>query len=278
MRSIAQSLVSWGPLGLAAGAFLLVALVAVLAKVGSLLWRRGLRYTAVELTVRKPRRIVKRLLDGIYDLRNGVDTAGTVGLAKLQIDKPSAAFGNKYQPTTARSFRKALAAVPARFEDFVFVDLGSGKGKALLLASHYPFQRIVGVEFGVELVHVAQSNIARYGRHGAKCRSVESICTDATTYDFPPEPGIYYIYNAFFPPVLNAVLENIRRSVNQAPREVYVVYVSPMHRDLFDAMPWLTKLTGNSVFCIYRAASAGQTERPPLVARASLTAIPASEA
>jgi hypothetical protein len=265
LRSIAQSLVSWGPLGLAVGVrlapFLLVALAlaVVLAKVGSLLWRRGLRYTAVELIVRKPRRIAKRFLDGIYDLRNGVETAGTIGLAKLQIDKSSAAFGNKYQPTTARSFRKALAALPARFEDFVFVDLGSGKGKALLLASHYPFQRIVGVEFWAELVHVAQSNIARYGRHGVKCRSVESICTDATTYDFPPEPGIYYIYNAFFPPVLNAVLENIRRSVNQAPREVYVVYVSPMHRDLFDAMPWLTKLSGNSVFCIYRAAASSAT-------------------
>jgi SAM-dependent methyltransferase len=227
----------------------------VLIQVGNLPWRRGLRYTAVELAVRKPRRIAKRFWDGLYDLRNGVDTAGTIGLAKLQIDKPSAAFGNNYRPTTARSFRKALAALPVRFEDFVFVDLGSGKGKALLLASHYPFQRIVGVEFGAKLVHAAQSNIARYRRQGVQCRSVESVCADATTYDFPPEPGIYYIYNAFFPPVLNAVLENIHRSLNQAPREVYIVYVSPMHRDLFDAMPWLTRLTENSVFCIYRAAA-----------------------
>ena len=36
-------------------------------------------------------------------------------------------------------------------QEFAFIDIGSGKGRALLLASQYPFQRILGIELLAEL-------------------------------------------------------------------------------------------------------------------------------
>jgi hypothetical protein len=40
------------------------------------------------------------------------------------------------------------------FRDLVFIDLGSGKGRTLLMASDYPFRRIVGVEL-LPALHLA---------------------------------------------------------------------------------------------------------------------------
>ena len=43
-----------------------------------------------------------------------------------------------------------LADLGIYYPDCVFLDLGAGKGRALLLASQFPFKRIVGVEFSIQ--------------------------------------------------------------------------------------------------------------------------------
>ncbi len=54
------------------------------------------------------------------------------------------------------------AVAQTMLQDFTFIDLGSGKGRVLLMASEYPFQKIIGVEFMPELHRAAQKNIAGY--------------------------------------------------------------------------------------------------------------------
>ncbi len=39
-----------------------------------------------------------------------------------------------------------MAALPIEFNQFTFIDLGSGKGRTLLMASDFPFRKILGVE------------------------------------------------------------------------------------------------------------------------------------
>ena len=57
-------------------------------------------------------------------------------------------------------FRKVLASLQIAFHDYTFIDFGSGKGRALLLASEFPFKRIIGLEFSPEL-HGTQKKILR---------------------------------------------------------------------------------------------------------------------
>jgi hypothetical protein len=47
------------------------------------------------------------------------------------------------QPTTA----VRETSVYTGLQEFNFIDLGSGKGRVLLMAADYPFKRIIGVEF-----------------------------------------------------------------------------------------------------------------------------------
>src|SRR3712207_2275466 len=82
-----------------------------------------------------------------FDRRNGVRTAGCVSLRELGVEGRSVAEGNHYEAVDPRLFRKVVGSLKIRHEDFVFVDFGSGMGRAILLAAEFPFRKVVGVEF-----------------------------------------------------------------------------------------------------------------------------------
>jgi len=90
---------------------------------------------------KKARRIFERPpLQDEFDLRYGVETSTRVHLTDLKIDSPNWIYAGGYWPTSTAIIREALSALPIRYEDFVFVDFGSEKGRVLLQASNLPFQ------------------------------------------------------------------------------------------------------------------------------------------
>ena len=118
---------------------------------------RGLkrRYWRVRNTLRRRR-------DRAFDETLGVDTAGHLELSALgTIDAASKPYGTHYLPSPVALVRGLLRGLSIRHEDYVFVDLGSGKGRVLLLAAELPFKEIIGVEFSPELHAIALANIER---------------------------------------------------------------------------------------------------------------------
>ena len=94
-----------------------------------------------------PERRRQRYGDAEYDWEYRVNTTSAgVGWR----DRLLGFFHSPYQPTESVLFHEMIGAVSARagfdFREFIFLDLGSGKGRTLLMASDYPFRRIVGVE------------------------------------------------------------------------------------------------------------------------------------
>jgi hypothetical protein len=138
------------------------------------------------------------------------------------------------------------------FNDFTFIDLGAGKGRALLMASDYPFARVVGVEFMPDLCRAAQENIAAYTGERRKCKQMEMVCQDACDFQFPAGPLVVYLFNPFSEPVFVKVLDNLRQSVEQAPREIYVAYRYTEHEKLLAAAEWLEKIAGTEQWAVYR--------------------------
>ncbi len=99
--------------------------------------------------------------DYFFDLIYGTDTAGWVTVDALDITDEDKKHSVRYQPTRVRHVRKLLSELslpPGR----VFVDFGCGKGRVLMVASCYPFQRIVGVEISGRLCDVARRNVLIY--------------------------------------------------------------------------------------------------------------------
>src|SRR5580700_2365271 len=140
-----------------------------------------------------PQRLRQRYGDADYDWDHRVNTtSAAVGWRNRLLG----VFHSPYQPTEPALFHEMLAAFTEEshsdFSDFVFIDLGSGKGRTLLMASDYPFRRIVGVELLPALNQIAQDNLNKYRGESQKCFAMESICGDATEFVFPAEPTVLY--------------------------------------------------------------------------------------
>ena len=197
-----------------------------------------------------PARRRARTLDRGFDAAHGTDTRGyfTLDAVAEDTDNPGDTL---YEATRPSVFGAALDAVPIRAEDFVFVDLGSGKGRALLLASDRPFKKVVGVEFSKPLNDIATRNIARYVTPQSSCSDVQSLAMDATEYALPEDNLLVYMFNPFPPDVLRVVVTNIRRSVADTPRDVFLLYMHPVLIDVLDEFP-LQPLEINKQFALYR--------------------------
>jgi SAM-dependent methyltransferase len=156
-----------------------------------------------------------------YDFKHGVDT--TWATVSLRTRLRELLSGGQYQPSEPALFHEILSSMPVPVDGFTFIDLGSGKGRTLLMASEYPFRRVVGVEVLAELNDIAQQNIGRYRSEQQKCFNIESHAGDARSFEFPRDALVLYLFNPFPEYVLREVLTNLRGSVAAARREVYVI-------------------------------------------------------
>ena len=176
----------------------------------------------------------QRLRDRKFDREHGVDTARIVHLQALEIESDNRELGVRYQATNPDLFRERIADLPIDHSRYVFVDFGSGKGRALMLASEFPFRRIVGVEFSPELTEIARRNLGSYRSERRRCEDVELVCTDAVEYEIPDDPVVLYFYNPFDEPVLRRVLARIRASLEARPRPGFVVTTGETSRQAIE--------------------------------------------
>jgi len=198
-----------------------------------------------------PERRRSRYGDIDYDFDHGVDT--TWSNVSLGTRLRELASGAQYQASEPELFHRILHALPVQPDEFTFVDLGSGKGRTLLMASDYPFHRIVGIELLAELNQIARKNIRAYFSERQRCFKIESSAGDARDFQFPQESLVLYLFNPFPDYVLRTVLTNLRRSFQADPREVYIIYHNLVHEDLFLSQSWLKQLHHTHQFAIYRA-------------------------
>lgn len=191
-----------------------------------------------------------------FDLQYGVETSTRVHPTDLKIDSPNWIYAGGYWPTPTEIIHGALSALPIRYEDFVFVDFGSGKGRVLLQASDLPFRRIIGVEFSSALHKIAVSNIKRYKNDRQKCREIESVCMDFTQFEIPREPLVAFLYNPSSEVIMATLANNIAQSLNQNPRELWIIYVTPTYNVFERGRPLdLRKLKATDKYAIFSNAT-----------------------
>jgi hypothetical protein len=188
-----------------------------------------------------------------FDLENHVDTDGEINgwthLSDLDIPSANWIYGNHYAPIEPARFRAIFSSLNlfsglnVAYEDFVFIDFGSGKGRALLLASEFPFKRVLGVEFSPDLHAIAQGNIERYAIR-RRSGPVESVCMDFLNFTPPPEPLILFFFDPCEAPILTKLIHNLHESLIANHGDCYLVYVAPTQsrKTVLDTAKWLSKV------------------------------------
>ncbi len=168
-----------------------------------------------------------------FDQAHGVDTAASVYAHEVSFRGAAGLTASHYHPAPARVIAHAVSDLPIRYEDYVFVDFGSGKGRALLVAASFAFQRIIGVEASPALNDVALQNIARYRADHQSCRAIEARCMDCLDFELPDENIVLYMYHPFAASVLREVLTRVAQRFSRSSKEIYIVYLSPFHDRVF---------------------------------------------
>jgi SAM-dependent methyltransferase len=201
-----------------------------------------------------PWRLRQRYGDADYDWDYRVNTtSAAVGWRERLLG----VLNSPYQPTEPALFHAMLGSLVelahVDLTEFIFLDLGSGKGRALLMASEYPFRRIVGVELLPFLHEIAQKNLGQYKNDAQRCFAIESICADAASFALPQDPLIVYLFNPFPEAGLRQAVANLERSVREHPRTVYVLYHNPVLGHVLEQSTLLRKVCGSEQFSIFRA-------------------------
>ena len=107
------------------------------------------------------------------------------------------------------------------------LDIGCGKGGAMLTLARYPFAQVHGVDISPERARIAQVNIRRLGIQNATvcCRdAADFVDLDPSTY--------FYMNNPFTALVLRPVLKNIMSSSKRRKRRVTLIYKNPVFNTL----------------------------------------------
>jgi hypothetical protein len=195
--------------------------------------------------IRHPRSAVRDLEGRRFDKRFGADTDASASLSNLTVVEGDRRDGHDYVAEPPRVTRWWLQALPRHLDEFTFVDLGSGKGRVLLLAASRNFGRLIGVEFAAELHQTAVPILGSYQDQTG--RELVSVLGDAGSFQFPLDPLVVHLNNPFREPVMERVIANLFASYRRRPRAVIVVYQQARVEDdptrnveLLSAAPFLT--------------------------------------
>ena len=186
-------------------------------------------------------RAFSHLQERWFDLRYGTDTTTVSGLEILTIDSPNAADAVRYEPMRLRSFRRLLAALRPPTNG-VFIDIGCGKGRQLLLAAEYGFTRLRGVEFAKELCCIARDNAIRHRRRTGIESRIDVVHADATEYEIQHDENVFLVNNPFGAGLMEKLVQNIGASFAARDRQVFIMYINPRFRSIMQAYGFLPVL------------------------------------
>jgi hypothetical protein len=158
-------------------------------------------------------------------------------------------------------FRTLMTQVVEPDTSDVFLDYGSGLGRAVFMAATLPFRRVIGIEYSAELSSIASTTLSCI-RDKLPCKEVELIHGDAIAYEVPRDVTVIYFVNPFGGNVLVEVVKRIKQSLLDFPRNLRIVYFLPGQFDqVIDGCDWLVKRTQTTFpvvsderFAVYESA------------------------
>jgi len=179
--------------------------------------------------------------DKAFDTRLPADPAPKVSLRALAVDSPNARYGGDYAPSPVRLVALMLQSVTVDVAQYNLVDLGCGRGRVVCWAAQHPFRAVVGVEFSAQLAAEAATNLAALRKQGrVRAKRADIRKEDAMAFEPPQDPTIYYLYNPFSAPILEQVLNNLRRA--ELTGVHYLIYFNAVEESLFRSQDFLEKV------------------------------------
>jgi hypothetical protein len=188
-----------------------------------------------------------------FDEAHGVDTSGLVPAGNLLTGHPNDAHITAYYGVAPSILRTLIelwreTIPPHPIHSYTFIDIGAGKGRAMLVASHLPFRQVIGIELNPQMADIARRNLTLW-QHAHTTDTTAPPLTpirlhqqDALTFDLPQTPTLLFLFHPFEAPVLKLLLRRIEAQFAKRPATLDILYVNAECRDVLDHHPAFTRL------------------------------------
>lgn len=136
-------------------------------------------------------------------------------------------------------------------EDYSFIDVGAGMGRAVLLAAELPFRRVVGVELNPTLARIARKNLAVWRASGRAQAPTKIICNDAVDFRLPAGPCLAFLFNPFGAPVMRRLLAAWSKTLSVAVTghagQLDLIYVNNEQENVLERQAGFARLFSGQI-------------------------------
>ena len=178
-----------------------------------------------------------------FDARFGTETGGLIPAADLRTGAAADRFVTAYYAVAPSILRRLLdlwqtvSKPPFPLERYTFLDLGCGKGRALILAAEHPFHQVLGIELNPNLAALARRNLENARQQSDPLAPIRIIEGDALASTLPDTPTVLFLFHPFEAPAMRRLLRLIEAQFATRPGQLDVLYVNAEHAALLDRGP-----------------------------------------
>jgi len=180
-----------------------------------------------------------------FDAAHGVETGGLIPAGDLVTGHTSDEHVTAYYGVAPSILRELvnlwLDTAPAyAIGQYNFVDIGAGKGRAILVASELGFRQVVGVELNPAIADVAQRNVDHWvasraaDETAARIAPIRLLEQDALEFAFPPGPAVVFLFHPFEAPLMRSLLKRLETQFAKRPGDLDILYVNTECIRVFD--------------------------------------------
>ncbi len=190
-----------------------------------------------------------------FDIEYGVDTSGLIPAGKLLTGHPSDSHVTAYYGVAPSILNGMIdrwleTAPPHPIDRYVFIDIGAGKGRAMLLASLIPFRQVIGIELNPGLADIAQANLDHWNATAAPLAPIRLLEQDVLSFDLPRSPCVLFLFHPFEAPVLRKLLRRIETRLTSGAKglpALDILYVNAECASVLDHHPAFARLFFGSI-------------------------------
>lgn len=175
-----------------------------------------------------------------------VDTGGHVPIRDMDVISDNFQDDYHYGATPRLMIRWIHRAIPGSKRDWTFVDVGAGRGRVMVEAAKQPYKQVVGIELVRGLKLDADANLAAMDPKTVKAEMVDNRLADATTFDVPAGPLVFYLANTLGGELLQRFLDHVLDHHATSGSEMLFFYMNPESPEVFAAEDRLEPFAWNN--------------------------------
>lgn len=160
--------------------------------------------------------------ESFYEKKYGIKTA------KIKRSESSEFF--HYQGASYMQLIRILKEIAPQTNDFEFVDIGCGKGRAVFVAESMGYDKLTGIELDEQLVLDVLENVKTYTLKRSTSQ-IQFLHANALNYKYKNTKTVYFLFNPFNEEILRRVLKKIKE---ESSAETWFIYMNPLYPKPFE--------------------------------------------